>query len=707
MARTPQGSDLMRDPKAAATPAVRARAVDYSPQLQATRSLQRAGNSVSKGFEIAAQKAQEYEDHETKLKLAEFRLQTERDLEDHRKTMAPGAAGWESGWQKAYTKRADKFIKALPAAQRQNAHAALTRQYERLGSRANSLARGEARRFTLERLEGTLTGFTERVDRDPSSLNESRQEARRLVESADLSLAQRKVLLKRTRQQLDRTALTAKLASAKDIGSLNALDQELAGSKDAKRYDGPYKYLSVAQRRSVRGQIETQKKRIIREVRKEISNVESAAVNGVAPKEGERARIDQLVESTGDPKLKRELSSALKTAERMKSLYRLPDTAVAAAATRLRADLTNNGGTAAQDKYVRKIEALARNMKTALKNDRLQWAWKTGTVPIERLVLDDPRSMALRYEQSHQAARIFVEGKVNDPADMNQHELDAGAAEPPPAKDVIYFLNAERDVIASDLESGRRSVTKTAALLVRAWGPKAAQQEMSRLVDKAPGAALIGTYVTNFGENAPLAKDYEAGLRLKQTEGFKSRLGSVVEIRGAVADAVDAKAFALNPQGLTALRNAANVIYEQQATREGLIEFESNRYEKIVRELIGENKIGGVTYGGIADGDPGWWGSFPTFVPHDVRQDSFDDLREEIKIEDLPSHPREGGRNVTKGEFESAIWVSQGMDRYLLAADVGDEGLKAYTDHDGRPYIIDFGSLRGRLKERRRDLFAP
>ncbi|MEM8977543.1 MAG: hypothetical protein AAGD43_36295 [Pseudomonadota bacterium] len=689
----------MRDPKAAATPAVRARAVDYSPQLQATRSLQRAGNSVSKGFEIAAQKAQEYEDHETKLKLAEFRLQTERDLEDHRKTMAPGAAGWESGWQKAYTKRADKFIKALPATQRQNAHAALTRQYERLGSRANSLARGEARRFTIERLETSLTGFTERVDRDPSSLNESRQEARRLVESADLSLAQRKVLLKRTRQQLDRTALTAKLASAKDIGSLNALDQELAGSKDAKRYTGPFKYLSVAQRRSVRGQIETQKKRIISKLGQAIDKLGKGAIQGILPEE-QVAELTSRVAETGDTLLKTKLSTTVATAREMKQRAVQSPLVNMRYVTDLRSKLVRSkgGGTREQVEHLEKLESFARNQANTVKDNQLSWSFRSGVTQVAQLPADlgNAERMEKRLEHVIEANERFRAG-------------------------LQYFTVDERTSLSTMINSGQVSIVKVAGNLVKHWGLAHANRAIRELAKNAPESVIAGWLVAN-NVNQKAAADIDEVLRTRKDLNYvKPKMELNATEREAAAQNVLGDVFDKFPAAQRmAIIRAADLLYEKRQGEPGVAD--AVTYQNGIKELMGERTDqNGHSFGGVLR-QGGYWSSdkYSIIVPPSWRRDSLKDVLSSLKKEDLqeaglPLPVDKNGKRIPITRALTATMVQAGSELgiyYLSLGDPNTPGEENYVlessaskDEEGetveaQPYRLDLNKLETVLRKR-------
>lgn len=254
MVRLPQAADLRREAKGLSTPAVRVRNVDYSPVAQGGQAIKRGLQSVAGGLDATWKAQEEAADYQTKKALSDFRLATEADLDAYSTEMQPGAAGWSDGWSARYSKRANQFVKGLPGErQKEMVQASLIAQNERLSGRATTLERRERDRYTEEGLGTTLTNMVGRVDRDPTSMRDTRSEGRKLIESADLSPAKKSVLLSRYRKSVETTSVQARLTDAKTPEEFEAIRKDLEGSETSGPLGSQSSPLSDAQKKKLSG----------------------------------------------------------------------------------------------------------------------------------------------------------------------------------------------------------------------------------------------------------------------------------------------------------------------------------------------------------------------------------------------------------------------------------------------------------------------
>jgi hypothetical protein len=234
---------------------------------------------------------------------------------------------------------------------------------------------------------------------------------------------------------------------------------------------------------------------------------------------------------------------------------------------------------------------------------------------------------------------------------------------------------------------------------------------MAELSDEAPEMAFLGSHVAQLGDTR-VARDAATALELRSELGpdFKPLAPSKTKSR-SVAVAELGAALAALPEAESAAIATANAIYETRARRQGVTEFDETLWRQGLREALGERKVGGETYGGIAS--QGFFGGREIIVPPIIRQDGFGEALAMITLPDLAAaelgNPvgREG-RTVSLERMKGATLVQMGDGRYALAmGDPDTPGAEqwVYRDTPGTPYILDFNALAPRLAARRPDLF--
>lgn len=243
MARLPQPADLQRLPKPAATPGIRVGAIDYGPELQGeqqiARGVQGLADAGGKLIDLTAKTNNEIDDYETRKRLLDFKLQTEMELEQHKRAMPQGGVGYAESWAEKYQQRAREFVGEgdanIPARLRNQVGLLLKHHETVLGERAQRDAWAERDRTEIEGLEQTLGRTRSFVEADPTRRDEMLMEGRRLIDASRIAPAAKDRLAKHYAKELDKSAVIARLMSAQTADDFKALEKDLAPNAPDKR----------------------------------------------------------------------------------------------------------------------------------------------------------------------------------------------------------------------------------------------------------------------------------------------------------------------------------------------------------------------------------------------------------------------------------------------------------------------------------------
>ena len=210
MARLPSALDIQRRPAPSETPGIRVGAVDFG-------ALTTSGNAIGKGIadigkaglDIDTAQA-EVDDYSTKKKLLDFKLATEMELEERKRSMPVGGDGYASSWSQSFRERAKEFVgdkdSNIPASQRAKVGLALKQWETQLQERAQRDEYAERDRHTIAGLEETVTSYKSRVQADPNRHDEVQAEIGRLIDLSPITPAQRDVFKKKVKAALQEEA---------------------------------------------------------------------------------------------------------------------------------------------------------------------------------------------------------------------------------------------------------------------------------------------------------------------------------------------------------------------------------------------------------------------------------------------------------------------------------------------------------------------
>lgn len=236
MARLPSAIDLQRRPAPAGSPDVRVGQIDYSPAARAAGALGEGVSKVAGAFAAFGQAAEQEQAHELDRKLVDFKLETEMELENYKRQMPPGAAGYSDGWRETYRERARAFVggekyENIPEKLRPVVDAKLQQHDVALHERAIRDEFAERDRKTIADLETTLGRTRSMVEASPDRLEEMHAEGKRLIDGAALPPNIKSAHAAKYRAVMEEAAATAIADSVTDRASYDRAKEVLAPHK--------------------------------------------------------------------------------------------------------------------------------------------------------------------------------------------------------------------------------------------------------------------------------------------------------------------------------------------------------------------------------------------------------------------------------------------------------------------------------------------
>lgn len=191
--RLPDATSLDIRPAPANSPALRVGAIDTQSQVAASKSVAEGLRAISGGLDAAVAADNEINDYDTKKKLLDFKLQSEMALEDHKRTMEPGAPGFSATWQQKYNGMARDFFgksgSNIPPEQRQKVDLALVQHNTVLSERAQRSEMAERDRYHVEGLGTSVNRIVDAVQANPDNLDNHRREGQQLIDLSPISPA--------------------------------------------------------------------------------------------------------------------------------------------------------------------------------------------------------------------------------------------------------------------------------------------------------------------------------------------------------------------------------------------------------------------------------------------------------------------------------------------------------------------------------------
>jgi hypothetical protein len=441
---------------------------------------------------------------------------------------------------------------------------------------------------------------------------------------------------------------------------------------DLDRYRSMRSLLEGELRRSEAGRSVTE-----RALLNDVKGVASLAEAGYAPRPDDIARIKAEVARSGHP----ELAAMMSAAEGALSFTSGARRATPAQLERWVEDeeARLRGTDGASHAEVARLEAarkLVGTMRAELKKDPNGWADRVGLIKVDPLDLSSPDGLSASLSR-----RVVQAEAVGDMYDQ------------PPR----YLREDEKRRLQAMAAPGGKALLDVVGTISKSAGGNA-PKIMAELFDKGRGTlAIVGAHVADVG-TTPVAQDVADGVALRRTKDFKS-LQPLSRYARAWSAEAHGGALAGLPQSEQALIDATNYAYDVRLQGKHQVENRS-LWVSTFRELLGERKIDGTTYGGVTT-----WRGHSVVVPTDVKQDEFGDLVKSIRIEDFGDKPpMTGSGPASVADIRAARLVPVGNGRYRM--NLGDDDTPQWlVDGERRPFVLDLGAIKGKLIERRPDLY--
>lgn len=412
---------------------------------------------------------------------------------------------------------------------------------------------------------------------------------------------------------------------------------------------------------------------------REVKGLADMAEKGVGLADADMTSLQARVTASGDPKLVDSFGAARNTLAFVQTFRKLPPVEQERHVAEARAGLAD-GATPAELGRVELAEKILTTTRESILRDPLDWATKTGLIAVPELDL----SSAPAAVKSLQARAAVAE-------QLGQYY----------GRDPVYFRESEKQALATSARQGGAPLVDMATTIVTALGTDA-PKALAEISKDAPEAAVAGGLMTTDGDPS-FVKDVAVGVQLRATDqAFKPLAPSESQWLPIVSSAYG-NALATSPETQSAMVAAANAAYEVRARRLGLSAFDQTVYDEALRAAAGEVTIDGTAYGGIAT-----YNGRQVLVPAEVKQDSFDDLMDEIEYRDFPTlvYPQVAGKVATIETVHRARLVSIGDGRYWAALGDPDSADPQYLQDDkGAPYVLDLKKMMPTLRQRRPDYF--
>lgn len=508
--------------------------------------------------------------------------------------------------------------------------------------------------------------------------------------------------------------------SQRSITAFAGMGKPAAEEAPADVYDGPFQALSLSKRRAIFAKAEANLDKVRKGTEQIIKEQMSVAADGYLPPEPIMQELDRRVRALGDPMIAAQYDAMLRNAQLTRAYQKAPPLAIEEEARRLREMAATGGATKEMDGQIKHVEKLAENVRRQVNDDPMGWAARAQiSVP-----LAVPAGASFEQAEATAVRAPIQLDQIDFRSDtvgatlarrMDQAKAVGGYYGQPPA----VFTKNEREFLRDTLRQGGKgalfvlgSIAKSAA--DAGIEPSAVMKEFSK---DAPEVAVIGQMVAGNADPRMLETAANAlAWKAKLGEKFESTIDKT-QAKPDLAEYADV--LAPTPTNVDAVKHTANLIYEYEARRQGLKQFDLTVYHDVVRRVMGETKApDGTIYGGVgqqgrgwSDGkwsSSGWFGATPkVLLPAEVRQDSFDDMVGAIRATDLPEPPVDGaGKPLTMGQVRSASWISLGPGRYALELKRDADGTRAVAmSANGQPYVLDVRPLLPKIQKRKPEIF--
>jgi hypothetical protein len=231
MPRLPDANQLPTRAFQPSSGSISVKTPDYGAVARGAEALSSGVDAISRGFQANLKAEEEIDDYETRKNILDFRLKTEMELEEMKRDMPAGGAGWTDAWSKHFAKRAAEFVgrddRNIPMTQRAKVGLILKQHETGLAERAQRYELAERDRQHVDSLETQLGTLRDVVGTNPARRDEMFDEGRKQIELSRIPQPDKHRLLKKYDKTLDQTQATARILGMSNVEDREAFRKEL------------------------------------------------------------------------------------------------------------------------------------------------------------------------------------------------------------------------------------------------------------------------------------------------------------------------------------------------------------------------------------------------------------------------------------------------------------------------------------------------
>ncbi len=478
---------------------------------------------------------------------------------------------------------------------------------------------------------------------------------------------------------------------------------DVSGGVPEQGYAGPFSRLTLSERKAMWGQAEAQRQKLVGQVADEIKSLEGNAAAGYLMPQPMLDALGSKVEQMKDPGLTARYAATLGKASIVSQYQQRSPAENTAEIQKIREEFARRQPTPEERKMLTELEDITAKQTNMIENDKLTWAFRSGSVPVKPLDFNSDDAMTARLEHAANATERF-------------------------GGPMQYFTQDERKNMQAALKAGGDGLLNLSSRMVSKWGVEHTTKALAEISDKIPEAAVAG-YLWANRVNTQAAQDIATTLKRRQDPNYKPaippRAKTEVEAQAVLGDVY--RNFP--PQQRDAILKAADAIYETRNKTPNVYEADQQKmYQSIIREVVGERTDrNGKTFGGVVSTQKGMlWGSGSDkmmVLPPTWRKDLWRETLETATADDMAaaglSMPADragnpvsmvkaaNGKLVQVGPGQYAVALGDpdipGKEDWLRAAAPMPKGAKsdaAAPLNTSAPFVFDLGKLEPILRRR-------
>jgi len=268
------------------------------------------------------------------------------------------------------------------------------------------------------------------------------------------------------------------------------------------------------------------------------------------------------------------------------------------------------------------------------------------------------------------------------------------------------FRPEEKKAIGETLQAGGQKALDTINGIVRGAGAQA-PAALAELGESAPEMAHASMLAVQTGDTG-LQRRVAAALEARRVPGAKPLRVTGDTIEQALKDEAGSALQGLSLAQRERVKATIALAYEHLAAQRGLNPDDVNATKELARQALGASKVGGVSYGGVANvyARGNWGGTWvKTLAPPDVRADRFSDALHALTDDDLkgladPPVDAKGKPMSAADLLKRPPTLTAGGAYVFGHADATTGAIEPVRAQSGKPFALPWAGVAEALRKR-------